>query len=65
MASIIGPYEQERDQGTSKSQVISRFKISKFEFLQALCFWGSSVDICLKEVVMHVRVFLMFGSHPH
>ena len=40
------------------------FKISKFEFLQALCFWGSSVDICLKEVVMHVRVFLMFGSHP-
>ena len=64
MASIIGPYEQERDQGTSKPQVISRFKISKFELLQALCFWGSTVDMCLKEVVMHVRVFLMFRSHP-
>ena len=38
MASIIGPYEQERDQGTSKPQVISSFKISKFEFLQALWF---------------------------
>ena len=64
MASIIGPDEKERDQGTSKPQVISIFKISKFEFLQALCFWGSSVDLCLNEVVMHVRVFLMFASHP-
>ena len=64
MTSIIGPYEQERDRGTGKPQVISRFKISKFEFLQALCFWGSSVDICLKDAVMHVRVILMFWSHP-
>ena len=38
MASIIGPDKKERDQGTSKPQVISRFKIFKFEFLQALWF---------------------------